>query len=216
MTPPSPGPSSAGGGRETRAPGTATNAGDAVRQRIALVPGADGAKRHLMHPFNGRCHPIDHRALDGLIRDMVARIDVSAVDYVLGFPEGGSVPAYAFGRAVGLPVILASRLPLDLPGRVSFEQPHANLGTTHYLYGLKKGDRAMIVEDELTNGHTAVNAVRALRRAGIEIAQIAALFAIDHPALWRRVAAAGVSIEVGVTLPPSFAPRALDADTDAE
>ena len=216
MTPTSPGPSSAARGRETRAPGTVTSAEDAVRARVALVPGAGGAKRHLMHPFNGRFHPIDHRALDGLIQGMVARIDVSAVDYVLGFPEGGSVPAYAFGRAVGLPVILASRLPLDLPGRVSFEQPHANLGTTHYVYGLEKGDRAMIVEDELTNGHTAVNAVRALRRAGIEITRIAALFAIDHPALWRRVAAAGVSIEVGVTLPPSFAPRALDADTDVE
>ena len=177
------------------------SASDAVRQRIALVSGAGGAKRHLMHPFNGRFHPIDHAALDVLIDAMVARIDVTAVDYVLGFPEGGSVPAYAFGRAVGRPVILASRLPLDLPDRVSFEQPQANLGTTQYVYGLKPGDRVMIFEDELTNGHTAVNAVRALRRAGIEIAQIATLFAIDHPALWRRVGAEGVTLEVGVTLP---------------
>ena len=190
------------------------SASDAVRQRIALVSGAGGAKRHLMHPFNGRFHPIDHGALDVLIDAMVARIDVTAVDYVLGFPEGGSVPAYAFGRAVGRPVILASRLPLDLPDRVAFEQPQANLGTTHYVYGLKPGDRAMIFEDELTNGRTAVNAVRALRRAGIEIAQIAALFAIDHPALWRRVGAEGVTLEVGVTLPPSFAPRALDTEVE--
>ena len=110
---------------------------------------------------------------------------------MLGFPEGGSVPAYAFGRAVGRPVILASRLPLDLPDRVAFEQPQANLGTTHYVYGLKPGDRAMIFEDELTNGHTAVNAVRALRRAGIEIAQIAALEALGPPlrrGLYRRLA----------------------------
>jgi orotate phosphoribosyltransferase len=108
------------------------------------------------------------------------------------------------------PVILASRLPLDLPDRVSFEQPQANLGTTHYVYGLVPGDRALIFEDELTNGHTAVNAVRALRRAGIEIDQVAALFAVDHPALWRRVEAAGVRLTVGVTLPPESAPRALD------
>ena len=167
-----------------------------------------------MHPFNGRFRPIDHSALDDLIEGMAARIDVSAVDYVLGFPEGGSIPAYAFGRAVGLPVILASRLPLDLPDRVSFEQPQANLGTTHYVYGLKRGDRAMIVEDELTNGHTAVNAVRALRRAGIEIAQVAALFAVDHPALWRRLAAADIALSVGVVLPPSYAPRALDTEVE--
>jgi adenine/guanine phosphoribosyltransferase-like PRPP-binding protein len=183
---------------------------DSVRERVVLVSGAAGAKRHLMHPFNGRFHPIDHGALDALIDSMVPRVDVARVDYVLGFPEGGSVPAYAFGRAVRRPVILASRLPLDLPDRITFEQPQANLGTTHYLYGLRPGDRALIFEDELTNGRTAVNAVRALRRAGIEIAQIAALFAIDHPLLWRRMAAEDITLTVGVTLPPDYAPRALD------
>src|SRR5262245_62129850 len=134
-----------------------------VKKRIRLVPGMGGTRRHLMHPFNGRFHPIDHAALDALVRAMAARIDVAAVDYVLGFPEGGSIPAYAFGRAVGRPVILASRLPLDLPDRISFEQPQANLGTTHYVYGLERGDRALVFEDELTNGHTVVNAVRVLR-----------------------------------------------------
>ena len=59
------------------------SASDAVRRRIALVSGAGGAKRHLMHSFNGRFHPIDHGALDVLIDAMVARIDVTAVDYVL-------------------------------------------------------------------------------------------------------------------------------------
>ncbi len=187
---------------------------ESVRQRIKLVTGAGGVKRHLMHPFNGRFHPIDHGALDALLDSMVPRVDVARVDYVLGFPEGGSVPAYAFGRAVRRPVILASRLPLDLPDRISFEQPHANLGTTHYIYGLRPGDRALIFEDEITNGRTAVNAVRALRRAGIEIAQIAALFAIDHPLLWQRMAAEDITLHVGVTLPPDYAPRALDTGTE--
>jgi hypothetical protein len=84
---------------------------DAIRQPIRLVPGADGTKRHLMHPFNGRFHPVDHAALDDLVDAMAARIDVTRVDYVLGFPEGGSIPAYAFGRAVKRPVILASGCP---------------------------------------------------------------------------------------------------------
>lgn len=187
---------------------------EAIRGRIRLVSGADGRKRHLMHPFNGRFHPVDHAALETLVRAMVPRIDVSRVDYVLGFPEGGSIPAYAFGRAVGRPVILASRLPLDMPDTITFEQPGARLGTTQYLYGLRAGDRVMVFEDELTSGHTAVNAARALRGAGVEIDQVAALFAIDHPALWRRLAAERVTLHVGVTLSPDYAPRGLDAETD--
>jgi adenine/guanine phosphoribosyltransferase-like PRPP-binding protein len=190
----------------------AVDSADAIRQRIRLVPGAGGTKRHLMHPFNGRFHPVDHAALEALVAAMASRVDVTRVDYVLGFPEGGSIPAYAFARAVNRPVILASRLPLDLPDRISFEQPAANLGTTHHVYGLRPGARVMIFEDELTNGHTALNAVRALRGARIEIDQIAALFAIDHPALWRRMREAGVTLHVGVTLPPAYAPRALDAE----
>lgn len=183
---------------------------EAVGERVRLIPGIGGRKRHLVHPFNGRFHPVDHAALEALVRAMAQRVDVTAVDHVLGFPEGGSVPAYAFGRAVGRPVVLTSRLPIDIPGTITFEQPQAGLGTTHYLYGLRAGDRVMIVEDELTNGRMAVNAVRALRGAGIAIDQIATLFAIDHPILWRRMAGERITLHVGVTLPPEYAPRLLD------
>lgn len=182
---------------------------EAIRKRIKLVPASGGGKR-LMHPFNGRFHPVDHRALEDLVVAMVPHTDVARVDYVLGFPEGGSIPAYAFGRAVQRPVLLASRLALDIPDRISFEQPHARLGTTQYLYGLRAGDRVLIVEDELTNGHSTLNAVRALRRAGIEIDEIATLFAIDHPPLWHRMSAERLTLHVGVTLPPDYAPRPLD------
>jgi adenine phosphoribosyltransferase len=183
---------------------------EAARRLVRLVPGA-GGKRHLMHPYNGRFHQVDYQALDALVEALARRVDPAAIDYVLGFPEGGSIPAYAFGRAIERPVVLASRLALDLPGRLTFEQPHAGLGTTQFVYGLGPGDRVIIVEDELTNGLTATNAVSALRGAGIEVREIATLFAIDHPALWRRMRAADVRLHVGVTLAPEYAPRPLDA-----
>ena len=184
---------------------------ETARRRVSLVPGADGRKRHLMHPYNGRFHQVDYSALDALVEALARRVDPSAIDRVLGFPEGGSIPAYAFGRAIDRPVILASRLALDQPDRLTFEQPHAGLGTTQFVYGLRPGDRVIIVEDELTNGLTAMNAVGALRAAGVEIAQIATLFAIDHSALWQRMEALGVALHVAVTLPPELAPRPLDA-----
>jgi adenine phosphoribosyltransferase len=181
---------------------------------VRLVPGVGGQKRHLLHPFNGRFNAVDHDALEALLRIMAPRIDVTAVDSVVGFPEGGSIPAYAFARLVGCPVVLASRIPLDMPDTITFEQPQARLGTTHYVYGLRAGDRVMIFEDELTNGRTAVNAARAFRRAGIEIEQVATLFAIDHPALWQRMEAERLTLHVGVLLPPAYAPRPLDAEAD--
>ena len=186
---------------------------ETVRRRVRLVSGAGGEKRYLVHPLNGRFHALDYDALETLVRSLAARIDVGAIDYVVGFPEGGSIPAYAFGRAVGRPVILGSRLPIDEPDTITFEQSDAGLGTTHRLYGLKSGDRVLIVEDELTNGGMTVNAVRALRKAGIAIDQVVTLLAIDHPALWGRMAAADLTLHVGVPLPPHYAPRPLDGET---
>lgn len=187
---------------------------EAIRQDVRVVPGAGGQRRHLLHPFNGRFNAVDHGALEALLQAMAPRIDLGSVDCVVGFPEGGSIPAYAFARLVGRPVVLASRIPLDLPGTITFEQPQAGLGKTHHLYGLRAGHRVLIFEDELTNGRTAVNAVRALRRAGVEIDQIATLFAIDHPTLWRRMEVERLTLHVGVLLPPTYAARPLDVDTE--
>jgi adenine/guanine phosphoribosyltransferase-like PRPP-binding protein len=181
-----------------------------VRARVRLVPGNEGLKRHLVHPLNGRGGPVDHDLLEALGRALLAGIDRSAVDCVLGFPEGGSIPAYALGRLIDRPVVLSSRLPFDVADRITFEQPKAGLGTTHYVYGLPPGQRVLIVEDELTNGQMAVNAVRALRAAGLVVEEIATLLAIDHPALWRRMRDERITLHVGAILPPEYAPRSLD------
>jgi adenine/guanine phosphoribosyltransferase-like PRPP-binding protein len=187
---------------------------DSIRRQVHLVPGLGTGRLHLVHPFNGRFHPIDHDALESLVAAMARRINIASVDCVLGFPEGGSIPAYAFGRAVGRPVLLASRMPLDLPDSITFEQPQAGLGKTHHLYGLRRDDRVMIFEDEMTNGRTAVNAAQALRKAGLRIDLIATLFVIDHPILWKRMEAAGLTLHAGVRLPVTSAPRPLDTDVE--
>ena len=173
---------------------------EAIRSRVRLIPDRGGRGAYLTHPFNGRLQPLDHAGLDGLVRTLLSRIDVTAIDCVLGFPEGGSVPAYALGRAANRPVVLSSRLPYDVPHRITFEQPRSILGTTHHIYGIEAGQRVLIVEDELTTGGTTVNAVRALRGAGVHVDQVAALLAVDGPELWRRMREEGLTLHVGVTL----------------
>ncbi len=181
---------------------------ETIRARAAVVAGRDPGMRHLIHSLNGRGQVVDVDALDALIAQVAKQVDVSAVDCILGIPEGGSVPAYAFARAVRRPVVLAARVILERPA-ITFQEPHAHANTTKTLsfYGLVPGQRAMIVEDELTNGHTAVNAVRALREAGVTIDRVVTLLAIDHPALWRRMEAEGITLHVGLRLSAEYAPR---------
>jgi orotate phosphoribosyltransferase len=184
---------------------------ETIRQRISIVTDVGGLQRHLTHPLNGRFQPVDRAALGALVRVIANCIDPARVDYVLGLPEGGSIPAYEFGRHIDRPVILASRLPVEMPGAIAFEEPHARVrGWTTYVYGVKAGDRVMILEDELTNGRSLVSAVHALRRQGIEIDQVGTLLAIDHPGLRRRMLAAEITLHIGLALPPEYAPRPID------
>lgn len=187
---------------------------EAIRSRIGIVTDIDGSRQHLMHSLNGRFQPIDRSALETLVRSIASRIDRTRVDYVIGLPEGGSIPAYELARQIDRPVILASRLPVAMPGTIVFQEPHARqYGWSTYLYGLKAADRVMIFEDELTNGRSLVSAVHALRHAGIEIDQVGTLLAIDHPGLRRRILAAGLTLHIGLALPIAYAARPID-DSD--
>jgi adenine phosphoribosyltransferase len=131
-------------------------------------------------------------------------MDRASFNYVVGFPEGGVVPAFAFAQAIDRPVILSSRLQLEREPVISFEEPHSPLGTTHYLYGLRPGDSVVIIEDEVTTGRTVINAVRALRASGIRVGQVGVLMAVDDEPMWRRMADEDIALFVGVRVPPGY------------
>lgn len=183
---------------------------DSIRPRVSLVPNVNGRNRHLRHPLNGRFAPLDHATLATLVNDLVAAIDVRGVDYIVGFPEGGSIPAFAFAARVDRPVLLSSQIALDLPA-VTFTAPNSSLASqTRYLYGTVPGNRVVIIEDEVTTGLGVIVAVWALRAAGVAADEVGALLAIDHPALHARMEAEKIVLHVGRWLPPEYAARPLD------
>jgi len=172
-----------------------------VLSTALLVPAANQDRPQLAHRLDGRYGAMDPEELLSLVRELAARVDSAEVDYVVGLPEGGSLPAFAFAQVVGRPLILSTRLALALPGAVSFEEPHSGLGTVHHVYGLRAGDHVILIEDEITTGRTVVNAVRALRRQGIRIDQVVALLAADDPAVWQMMRQERIVLHAGARLP---------------
>jgi adenine phosphoribosyltransferase len=163
----------------------------------------------LYHPLDGRYGPLYPKRLAGILGGLAAVIDTQAVGYVLGFPVGGSIPAFAFAQIVDRPVILSMLVKPELPGLIAFEEPHSSVATTHYVHGLRRGDRVVIVEDEVTTGQTVIGAVRALRCAGVHITDVGTVLAIDDPAMWRQMAEEKISLHAGITLPSDYAGRIL-------
>jgi adenine/guanine phosphoribosyltransferase-like PRPP-binding protein len=182
---------------------------DSVRHHVRLVDNVDGRHRHMSHPLNGRFRAIDHAILEGLVESLAGAVDMSRVDYVVGFPEGGSGPAYAFARRVGRPLVVSSTLAVALPA-VSFTLTDSVQAPTKHIYGLAAGDRVVILEDEITTGRTVIAAARSLRAAGVEVEAVVALLAVDHPSLWKRMEEEGLPLHVGGRLPRDQAARPLE------
>jgi orotate phosphoribosyltransferase len=178
-----------------------------VLKSVSLVSSANQARAQLAHRFDGRYQPMSPKELAAILRELAAAIDVSDVNYILGFPEGGVIPAFAFAQIVDRPLILSTRLALDLPPTISFEEPHSGLGTTHYIRGLHEGDHVVVIEDEVTTGRTVINAVRALRRSGVRIDTVGALLAVDDSGMWQSMSDEQVSLRVRFRLPGEYVAR---------
>ena len=177
-------------------------------REVSFIPAAQ-SRRILHHPLDGRYGALDPKRLVGVMDGLAAAIDTRAVDYVLGFPVGGAIPAFAFAQLVDRPLILSMLIRPERPGLIEFEEPHSSVATTHYLQGLRPGDVVVIVEDEVTTGRTAINAVRALRRAGVRITDVGTVLAVDDPAMWQRMAEEEIALHVGIRLPSDWAARIL-------
>ncbi len=162
---------------------------------IQLVPIVGRERQMTTWSFDPRYGSGDAPPLEAMIRRLISLSDITTVDVVVGIPEGGTVPAFAFATAAAKRLVLATIWQADAPGVIRFQEEHDMPAVrTKYLHGLTAGTKVIIVEDEVTTGQTVLNCVRALRAAGVVVDTVATMFASPDPEVRRRLAAAGVAI----------------------
>jgi adenine/guanine phosphoribosyltransferase-like PRPP-binding protein len=129
---------------------------------------------------DGRFGVFDTEALDQAIDLLVSKTDLSNIDYVVGIPEGGLIPAYAFARKAQIPALFGTRFQPAAGNFISFQEEHDGVTSGRYICGLATGSRILIVEDEISTGRTTVNCVRAIREAGSICNTVATIYATDR------------------------------------
>ncbi|MDM4722803.1 phosphoribosyltransferase [Micromonospora sp. WMMA1363] len=95
-------------------------------------------------------------------------------DVLLGLDAGGIIPTLAVAWASGSHYRIAWKVNLDLPEKLVFHEPHARRLEV-FAYGRFKGQRVLIVDDEITTGLTLTNLVTALRDAGADVTGVLCL-----------------------------------------
>jgi adenine/guanine phosphoribosyltransferase-like PRPP-binding protein len=175
---------------------------------IVSVAAAPLQTRHqLVHRLDGRYGPLQPSEIARLAERLVGQLDLRSIDVVVGIPEGGTIPAFAVAQCAGLPLALATRTDVDLPRRLSFDEPHVPDLPPFHFYGLEPGTRVAIVEDEVTTGRTIVNAVRALRAGGVDVRAVGSFIVVDNEATWGRLEAADIHLEACLRIGGDFLAR---------
>ncbi|MGK0289992.1 MAG: adenine phosphoribosyltransferase [bacterium] len=133
----------------------------------------DSRKYKLIHGLDGRGIPLQSESILEYAKKLAQQIQSLEYDYIIGFAEGGLIPAFALAQITGKPFLGSYRVRLDMPDEIHFTEPHS-ARPYHYVYGLKPGDRVLLVEDEITTGSTSQNAILSLEKNNISVAGLIA------------------------------------------
>ncbi len=132
-------------------------------------------------------------------------------DAIIGLAPGGIPIALAVGFELDRPVVVAYKTRLGLEHELTWSEPHCE-NATFYLYGFPPGSAVVLVDDEIDSGNTLVNAVAALRAAGVDVLAVGAAIESRHEgrSLGREgLAALGIDLvavrhlDVAASLTPS-------------
>jgi adenine phosphoribosyltransferase len=140
-----------------------------IVERLSVPPAS--RRERVIHSLDGLETPVPPTALaesgDMLWQQLTEEAGdlMGPVDFLLGLDAGGILPTIGLTTASGLPYKIAWKLHLPLDGAVRFSEPHATR-TQVFAYGIADGQRIILVDDEVTTGHTLANLTASLREVG--------------------------------------------------
>ncbi|MDQ7089422.1 MAG: phosphoribosyltransferase domain-containing protein [Methylococcales bacterium] len=140
----------------------------------------DKKKWKIVHPWDGRFIPLSSEELFKEAKKLVKLLDTSNADYIVGFAEGGLIPAFAVSMVCDLPLIGSYRVRCKREHEMTFTEPHSER-PNHFIYGLKPNDRIIIIEDEITTGNTLINAMECFQQHGVDVVDIGTFILVETP-----------------------------------
>ena len=124
-----------------------------------------GQYRYFVHPISDGIPAIDPVLLKGLAAEMAKRVDPTC-DRILTVEALGIPIATALSLEMGKPLTIVRKKRYGLLGEVAVHSSTGYSTHTLYLNGVKKGEKALFIDDVLSTGGTLRAVAEAVRLAG--------------------------------------------------
>lgn len=131
-------------------------------------------KKKVIHSLDGCYYSIFPEEIFKVAKKLVKGIDFSSVDYIVTFASFGIALGMAVAIVTKKPLRIAYEKKLDLPNPIIIIEPHLARKEL-VLYGIKKDDTVVLVDDEVYSGDLLVNAIKTLVKKGVKITSVICL-----------------------------------------
>ena len=152
---------------------------DAMKQLRASLQAAPviwkGDYPYFIHPVTDGVPRMNPEVLTAITERVLARVDWSGVDVLLGIEAMGLPLTAPLSMATGIPLVVARKRSYGLEGEVKIDQSTGYSKGAMYLNDLKQNERVAIIDDVLSTGGTLEAVIEGVRRTGAEVAEIIAV-----------------------------------------
>lgn len=128
---------------------------------------------YVLFPLN---FDIDPRVLMAAAEEIIKICDLKDVNKIVTMEAKGIAISTAVSILTGIPVVIARRRKLDIKGEIEICKKTAYSESSLYLSGVQKGDKIVILDDVISTGGTMIALIKALKKIGIEIKDVAVVY----------------------------------------
>lgn len=108
-----------------------------------------------------------NKATAKIIKDIGSDL-LKKADYILALDRGGLILGLSLSLSQNIPLKIAWKHNLQLDSKTALTDPYIP-DEPLYAYGLKKGDRVVLVDDEVYSGETLIETISCLNKVGVKV-----------------------------------------------
>jgi len=131
--------------------------------------------KYIVNPLTDHYPETSFQLMDEAVQALLGLTDFSRADKIVAEEDRGGFLAALVAYRAKKALSMVKWNPLDLPGQIGIDFRNAYAHGKMYLYGVRPGDKVILVEDLIDSGGTIVSMIELLKKAKVQIIDVICL-----------------------------------------